>query len=370
MSYLQRVAEASAELVLSREELAYYSRHLLLPGVGYSGQRKLKAGRVLVAGAGGLGCPLLQGLAGAGVGRITVVDGDLVSASNLSRQWLHRTGDLGRNKAESAVEALVKINPRIEVVAVSAMLEAETADGLVEDHDVVVDATDNLEARYLIDEACARLDRPWVHGAVYRGSGRLAVFWSRFGASFRSLYPQPSDAPSCSEAGMLGALTGLVGSAQALRVVELLTGSADPKPGTVWTVSGNGTEWRGFRMPGAVSPEKIAAPGRAGLRSIGVDALEQALSVHEPLLLVDLREAETSPAPSAVPIVRASADAILAGAFQVPPSAKTILICAHGGVSGLLAEALHEREGRQVFSLAGGFAAWRKEGSGRWDRFE
>lgn len=357
MSYLPRIAQSYASIRFSGDEIAYYARHILLPKVGTAGQQKLKAARVLVIGAGGIGCPVLQALAGAGVGYMTVIDGDQVALSNLSRQWLHSHQDLGLNKATSAAQSIRDLNPFIQVEAVEQMFAAGNTLDLVAAHDLVVDATDDLDVRYLIDEACARADRPWVHAALYRNIGQVAVFWVRYGANFKALFPERSEAPSCSEAGMMGAFASLVGNVQALRVIYLITGQADPKLGTVSTIDSVAMSWQHFRLPTVELPELYRDSEDKKEFLITADEIKQALSVHEPIRLIDLREVSTS----RVVLKNAeqrSVDSLLNAEHKLDSAYKWVLICEEGTISGLLAEAMRSRNLDTVFSLEGGAAAW------------
>lgn len=355
MSYLSRIADLSNSHSLNREELAYYARHILLPSVGLDGQRKLKSARVLVVGAGGLGCPVLQALSGAGVGHLTVTDGDRVSVSNLSRQWLHRYATLGQNKALSAQAALREVNPFIEVSAQASNLDQKNAHALVEAHDIVVDATDDLDARYLIDDICASLNRPWVHAALYRDRAQMTVFWNHCGANFRKLYPVPGQAPSCSGAGILGASASVIGNLQALEVIKLITGSGVPKLGELVSIDCAGLSLQSFQLPDVSPPKVIEALAAQHVSELAVTLVElsQSLSIHEPLTLIDLRgmsKFEKATLPGAVPL---SEEAILENGLPEGCDGKTILICEEGLKSSLLADAF-SREGAPIYFLEGG----------------
>ncbi len=219
----------------SAEFLERYSRHLLLSDVGIEGQRRLRAARVALIGAGGLGSPAALYLAAAGVGRITVIDDDLVERSNLQRQVLHRDADIGRPKVDSARECLLALNPSIEVSAIKQRLLAENAHSLLAGHDVIVDGSDNFATRYLVNDACIALGLPLVYAAVQRFAGQVAVFWptraGQPGSCYRCLFPEPPPAqfaPNCAEAGVLGVLPGLLGMLQATETIKLLLGLGEP----------------------------------------------------------------------------------------------------------------------------------------------
>jgi adenylyltransferase/sulfurtransferase len=360
MSYIERIAQQCSSVVFSRAELAYYSRHLLLPSVGLLGQKKLKSARVLVVGAGGLGCPVLQGLAGAGVGSICIVDGDTVAASNRSRQWLHTAPSIGQNKAVSAKAALVALNPHIAIEAVPEMLDASNAAERIAACDLVIDATDALAVRYRIDAVCAELDRPWVHGALYRESAQIAVFWSRYGARFCDLFLEPSEAPDCSGAGMLGASASLVGHFQALEAIQLITGAGVPGIGSFCTVDTMTLRVDRFRVVEA-RPEPFEVPGGGpdpGAGAMSAVELKQRLSIHQAPAILDLREERAGGLPGAI----ACSEASLLEDGIPPLEADTILlVCEEGTVSAMLAGALRRIEPR-VGYLAGGLRGWRGEG--------
>jgi adenylyltransferase/sulfurtransferase len=221
-------AEASSLPELTNEEYARYSRHLILPEVGLEGQRKLKAARVLMIGTGGLGSPLGLYLAAAGVGTLGIVDFDVVDESNLQRQIIHGTADVGRPKIASATDRLNDINPNTSVEAFEMRLTSENALELFRDFDVVVDGTDNFPTRYLVNDACVLTGKPNVYGSIFRFEGQASVFWAEKGACYRCLYPEPPPpglVPSCAEGGVLGVLPGIVGTIQANEVIKVILGA-------------------------------------------------------------------------------------------------------------------------------------------------
>ncbi|MGH9898857.1 MAG: molybdopterin-synthase adenylyltransferase MoeB, partial [Pyrinomonadaceae bacterium] len=215
---------------LSHQEIARYSRHLIMPEVGMEGQRRLKAAKVLMIGTGGLGAPLGMYLAAAGVGRLGIVDFDVVDESNLQRQIIHGTSDIGRPKIESARDRLREINPHIEIVPYETRLTSDNALDLLKDYDVIVDGTDNFPTRFLVNDACVLLGKPNVYGSIFRFEGQASVFWAQKGACYRCLYPEPPPPgliPSCAEGGVFGVLPGIIGAIQANEVIKLILGGLD-----------------------------------------------------------------------------------------------------------------------------------------------
>ena len=224
-------ANASSLPTLTNEEIARYSRHLIMPEVGVEGQRRLKAARVLMIGTGGLGAPTGMYLAAAGVGTLGVVDFDVVDASNLQRQIVHGTKDVGRPKIESARDRLNDINPNVKIEAYETKLTSENALELFREYDMVVDGTDNFPTRYLVNDACVLTGKPNVYGSIFRFEGQASVFWAARGACYRCLYPEPPPpglVPSCAEGGVLGVLPGIVGAIQANEAIKLILGGGEP----------------------------------------------------------------------------------------------------------------------------------------------
>ena len=216
---------------LTREEILRYSRHLLIPEVGLEGQRKLKAASVLIIGTGGLGSPSSMYLAAAGVGRIGLVDYDVVDSSNLQRQVVHGTSNLGKLKVDSARERLLDINPDIEVETYNVPFTSENAMQIARDYDLLIDGTDNFPTRYLVNDVCVLLGKPNVYGSIYRFEGQVSVFDARSGPCYRCLFPEPPPpglVPSCAEGGVLGVLPGTIGTLQATEALKLLLGIGEP----------------------------------------------------------------------------------------------------------------------------------------------
>ncbi|KGN40092.1 molybdopterin biosynthesis MoeZ [Knoellia aerolata DSM 18566] len=276
---------------LSPSERTRYARHVILPGIGDTGQRRLRAARVLVVGAGGLGSPVLLYLAAAGVGRLTVVDDDTVDETNLQRQVVHGVADVDRPKPHSAVDALAALAPGVEVVPVTARLTSATVLDLVADHDVVVDGADNFPTRYLVGDACARLGVPHVWGSVYQHDAQVSVWWAGEGPCYRCVFPAPpapGAVPSCSTGGVLGASCGSVGSVMAEEVVKLLVGVGEPLVGRLLLHDAWAQEWSALRVvadPDCVVCGRGADPRRPlGIEGDATMGDEQASGTDDPAL--------------------------------------------------------------------------------------
>lgn len=224
------VLTIAPEATLSQAEFKRYSRHLIMPEVGVSGQRKLKSASVLLIGAGGLGSPLAMYLAAAGIGRIGLVDYDIIDVTNLQRQLLYGDSDIGKAKLDVAKQRIAHINPHIQIDTYNEPLTSANALELFEPYDIIVDGTDNFPTRYLVNDACVLLGKPNVYGSIFRFEGQVSVFYAKEGPCYRCLYPEPPPpglVPSCAEGGVLGVLPGIVGSLQALEAIKLITGIGD-----------------------------------------------------------------------------------------------------------------------------------------------
>jgi adenylyltransferase/sulfurtransferase len=364
---------------LTRDELQRYARQIVLPELGEEGQRRLRAARVLLVGAGGLGSPVALYLAAAGIGTLGIVEPDRVDASNLQRQVLHGTGALGRKKLESATARLRDLNPGVEVVPHDAWFSAENALSLVQAYDVVADGTDSFTARYLVNDACVLAAKPNVHGSVFRFEGQATVLCAPGGPCYRCLYPEPPPpelVPSCAEGGVLGVVPGLVGLLQATEVLKLVAGFGTPLVGRLVLVDALGPEFRTVRIrPDPACPAcgtreirevrevsfTCAAPARPAIPTLGPRELRARLARGDALDLVDVRERHEW------------ALGRIAGARLVPlsrfeeelasfdPGREVVLYCAVGGRSARAAEALLAR-GVRAWNLAGGIKAWEAEG--------
>src|ERR1700743_2924631 len=236
---------------LSNEEIARYSRHLILPEVGMEGQQKLKAAKVLCVGTGGLGAPLAMYLAAAGVGTIGLVDFDVVDDSNLQRQIIHSTATVGKLKVDSAEIMLKGLNPHLNVVKHNTMLTSANALDILKDYDVIADGTDNFQTRYLVNDACVLLGKPNAYASIYRFEGQASIFGTKEGPCYRCLYPEPPPpglVPSCAEGGVLGILPGLLGVIQATEVIKPILGIGEPLIGRFLLVDALGMNFRTLKL--------------------------------------------------------------------------------------------------------------------------
>jgi len=369
--------------LLTPAQFERYRRHLSLPELGVEGQRKLLDARVLLIGAGGLGCPLAQYLAAAGVGTLGLIDHDRVDVSNLQRQVLYATADVGRPKVEVAAERIHAQNPDVRVVTHALRLTSENALALLADWDVIVDGSDNFPTRYLVNDACVLLGKPNVHGSIFRFDGQASVFDARSGPCYRCLFPEPPPpgaVPSCAEGGVLGVLPGLVALIQATETLKLLTGIGESLSGRLLQIDALGMEFREFRIqkdpkcPACgeqpTLTELIDYEGFCGmpkqtessvtLRETTVAELQAARARGEELLLIDVREPSEH------------ARARIEGAKLMPLGqletrlgeldgwrAKRVVIhCHHGGRSARACSLLRQHGFERVENLAGGIDAW------------
>jgi adenylyltransferase/sulfurtransferase len=364
---------------LTGEERQRYARHLILPEVGLTGQRKLKTARVLLVGAGGLGSPVALYLAAAGVGHLTVVDPDVVDASNLQRQVLHGTAAVGRTKVESGRARLADLNPNVRVEGIATRLDRSNALELVRAHDLVVDGTDNFATRYLTNDACVLTGRPNVYGSVFRFEGQASVFATATGPCYRCLYPEPPPpgaVPSCAEGGVLGVLPGLVGLIQATEAVKLILGAGESLAGRLLLVDALAMHFRELRVKrdprcpacgtrqitelqdydafcGAPVPPPPGSP-----LEITPEALAARLAAGDPIDLVDVRE----PAEWATCQISGARLAPLTELEHhldtFDPSREVVLYCHHGVRSMAALRRLQGAGLTRLQSLAGGIDRW------------
>ena len=376
-------AEAQVEALpgLSREEVFRYSRHLLIPEVGLEGQRKLKAARVLCIGAGGLGSPVAMYLAAAGVGTIGIVDFDTVDFSNLQRQLLHSTADVGRLKLDSAKDTLAALNPGVTIVPHEVVLSSENALSILGPYDIIVDGTDNFPTRYLVNDACVLLGKPNVYGSIYRFEGQASIFAAPDGPCYRCLYPEPPPAglvPSCAEGGVLGVLPGIIGTIQATEAIKLIVGAGEPLAGRLLIFDALKMRFREVRLRRDPAcpicgdhptiralidyQEFCGVPGAEATHARGefdVTALElkEELDQGRDLLLLDVREPleyeiNRIPGSRLVPLAE------LPGRLDTLGSAPDIVAYCKTGARSATAAQLLRSAGFHARNLAGGIEEW------------
>jgi len=368
---------------LSRQELARYARHLVLPEVAIEGQRRLKGSSVLLVGAGGLGSPAALYLAAAGVGRIGIVDFDVVDESNLQRQILHDTSWIGRPKLDSAVARLAALNPHVSVEPHAAALTRDNALALLAGYDVVVDGTDNFETRYLTNDACYFLKKPNVYGSIFRFEGQASVFWRSRGPCYRCLFPEPPPpglVPSCAEGGVLGILPGVIGAVQATEALKILLGVGEPLVGRLLLYDALAMRFNEVQLPRdptcpLCSPKATilelqdypafcgTARGRdvEPVEEIGASELKRRLDAGEPLEIIDVRE------PHEWAICRIEGARLvplgsLASRIHELDSARTYVLQCRSGVRSAKALGLLRQAGfDRLLNLRGGILAWARE---------
>jgi adenylyltransferase/sulfurtransferase len=373
------IAEKVASL--NNDEILRYSRHLIMPEVGMEGQLKLKQAKVLCIGAGGLGSPLALYLAAAGVGTLAIVDFDVVDFTNLQRQIIHGTSDVGRKKLDSAADTLSEINPTIEIRKFDTRLSSSNALELFREFDIVADGTDNFPTRYLVNDACVLTGKPNVYGSIFRFEGQASVFATKEGPCYRCLYPEPPPpglVPSCAEGGVLGILPGLVGVIQATETIKLILGSGEPLIGRLLLVDALAMRFRELKLrknpdcPACgthptltelidynqfcgIRGEEEAAP--ITKRDMTVEELKQRLDKGDELFVLDVRE------PHEYQICNIGGYLIPLNDLpkrvsELDSSREIVVHCKMGGRSAKAVDFLRQSGFSRVHNLAGGIAAW------------
>jgi adenylyltransferase/sulfurtransferase len=383
---LPPLVEPAAEL--STDEIRRYSRHLIIPDVGVTGQKRLKNARVLCVGAGGLGSPALMYLAAAGVGTLGIVDFDTVDESNLQRQIIHGQSDIGRSKAESAAASIREINPYVQVVIHDTALDRENVMEIFAQYDLIVDGTDNFATRYLVNDAAVLLGKPYVWGSIYRFDGQASVFWAEHGPCYRCLYPEPPPpgmVPSCAEGGVLGVLCASIGSIQVTEAIKLLAGIGESLVGRLTVYDALEMAYRTIKVRkdphcvlcgpeatqtelladyeefcGALSPEAMEAALDA---TITATELAEWRAAGKDFLLVDVREPaeyEIVKIPDSVLIPKGE---ILSGEAlaTLPQDRQIVLHCKSGVRSAEALAALKDAGFRDAVHVQGGVLAWIKQ---------
>ncbi len=370
-----------AEVSLSNEEVLRYSRHLIMPEVGMEGQLKLKAAKVLTIGAGGLGSPLALYLAAAGVGTIGIVDFDVVDFTNLQRQIIHATSDVGRKKLDSAEESIKAINPFVEVRKFETRLSSANALDIFRDFDIVVDGTDNFPTRYLVNDACVLSGKPNVYGSIFRFEGQASVLATKDGPCYRCWYPEPPPpglVPSCAEGGVLGILPGLVGIIQATEAIKLILGKGQPLIGRVLLVDAMGMKFRELKLrknpdcPVCGTHPTVTklidyqqfcgirgeeAPVSTSVPEITVEELKRRLDAKEDVFVLDVRE------PHEYQICNINGYLIPLGdlpkrVHELDTSREIVAHCRSGVRSAKAVDFLRQAGFTKVKNLAGGILAW------------
>ncbi len=372
---------------LTTDDLSRYSRHLILPEVGMEGQQRLKAAKVLCVGTGGLGSPLAFYLAAAGIGTLGLVDFDVVDASNLQRQIIHSTKDIGRKKLDSAAEKLTALNPFLKVVKHETMLSSANALEILKDYDIVADGTDNFPTRYLVNDACVLLGKPNAYGSIFRFEGQASVFATAEGPCYRCLYPEPPPpglVPSCAEGGVLGILPGLVGVIQATEVIKLILGKGSPLIGRLLLVDALSMRFRELKLRknpecpvcgsnptvtqlidyeqfcGILPETQQDKAMKNGIPQITVKQFKQRRDAGDDMFLLDVRE------PYEVQIAQIGGTVIPQNDVpnrlaEIPRDREIVVHCRSGARSQRIAEFLKQSGYTNVSNLAGGILAWSDE---------
>jgi adenylyltransferase/sulfurtransferase len=379
---LPPLVEPAAELTV--DEVRRYSRHLIIPDVGMTGQKRLKNAKVLCVGAGGLGSPALLYLAAAGVGTLGIVDFDVVDESNLQRQIIHGQSDVGRPKAESARDSIREINPNVTVIVHEERLDSDNAMQIFSGYDLIVDGTDNFATRYLVNDACVLLGKPYVWGSIYRFDGQASVFWAEHGPCYRCLYPEPPPpgmVPSCAEGGVLGVLCGSIGSIQVTEAIKVITGIGEPLVGRLMIYDALEMTYRSVKVRkdpecpvcgknptvtelidyeefcGAVSEEaQLAAAGS----TITAQQLKDMQDAGENIFLVDVREPneyEIVSIPGATLIPKGE---FLSGAAleRLPQDQRIVLHCKSGARSAECLAIVKDAGFSDAVHVGGGVLSW------------
>ncbi|HZQ23059.1 MAG TPA: molybdopterin-synthase adenylyltransferase MoeB [Terriglobales bacterium] len=371
----------TATEALSKEEILRYSRHLIMPEVGMEGQQKLKAARVLCIGAGGLGSPLALYLAAAGIGTLGIVDFDVVDYTNLQRQIIHATADVGRKKLDSAAEKLTAINPFLNIQKFETKLTSENALEIFAGFDIIADGTDNFPTRYLVNDACVIIGKPNVYGSIFRFEGQASVFATKEGPCYRCLYPEPPPpglVPSCAEGGVLGILPGLVGVMQATEVIKLIIGKGEPLIGRLLLIDALGMKFRELKLRknpncpvcgahptvtklidynefcGIRGKEK---PVTTNMPEMQVEELKRRLDAGEDIFVLDVRE------PHEYQICNIGGHLIPLGDLpnrvnELDSSREIVAHCKGGTRSAKAVDFLRQAGFTRVHNLAGGIMAW------------
>ncbi len=367
--------------MLTQEEVSRYSRHLIMPEVGVEGQEKLKAAKVLLIGTGGLGAPVAMYLAAAGVGTIGLVDFDVVDVSNLQRQVIHGTKDIGKKKIDSAEETMRDINPLVKIIKHDVALTSENALAIMGDYDIIADGTDNFPTRFLINDACVILNKPNVYASIFRFEGQATIFAAEGGPCYRCLYPEPPPpglVPSCAEGGVLGILPGVVGLIQATEVVKLILGAGEPLIGRLMLYDALAMRFRELKL--RKNPECVCATGDMKLidydhfcgivkqpeppplvNEIGPKEVKAMIDERKDFILIDVREPHEFqigriPTSNLIPLGE-----LPKRISDLDPNAQYVLHCKMGGRSAKGCDVLRAAGFKRVLNMTGGITAWSEQ---------
>jgi molybdopterin/thiamine biosynthesis adenylyltransferase/rhodanese-related sulfurtransferase/molybdopterin converting factor small subunit len=369
---------------LTRDEVQRYSRHLIMPEVGMDGQRKLKAASVVCVGAGGLGSPAAMYLAAAGIGTLGIVDFDVVDSSNLQRQIIYGTPDVGRRKLDASRERIEALNPGVEVVLHEAALTSKNALDILRDYDVVLDGTDNFQTRYLVNDACVLLGKPNAYGSIFRFDGQASVFAVKGGPCYRCLYPEPPPpglVPSCAEGGVLGVLPGVIGIIQATEAIKLVLGAGQPLVGRLLLYDALQMRFRELKLRRdpdcpvcgdhptikalvdyeafcGITPAQTQPAAASGVPEVTAEELKKQLDRGENVFVLDVRE------PNEYQICKIAGSKLIplgdlpARVGELDRDRDLVVHCKMGGRSAKAVALLQERGFTRVRNLKGGILAW------------
>lgn len=350
---------------MNQAELDRYNRHIRLPEIGLEGQNRLKAARVVVIGVGGLGCPLLQYLVAAGVGTIGLVDGDRIEESNLQRQILFSLHQVGQSKAEVAATLLAKQNPHIELIAHPVFLQSDNALSILESYDLVVDGSDNFATRYLVSDACVILKKPLVFGSIYKFEGQVSVFNHNDGPTYRCLYPEPSELEACADVGVLGVLPGITGCLMANEVIKLITGIGELLSGRLLAFNALSCAFDLFSFKADPANKEMTALPPATPRcdtdiaEITAQTLQDWLAGPARPMLIDVREWDEYHRENLGGILL-PLDQLCQHPEKVPTDQLVVIHCQSGVRSRKAVDFLRNKGYRQVYTLSGGLAAFKR----------
>ncbi len=378
-----------ATVTLSHDEIRRYSRHLILPEVGVEGQKRLKAASVLLIGTGGLGSPLGLYLTAAGVGRIGLVDYDVVDESNLQRQVIHRTSRIGQSKLDSAVATLADLNPYVVLEKHEVPLSSSNALDILAGYDVIIDGTDNFPTRYLTNDACVMLGKPNVYGSIFRFEGQASVFYAKAGPCYRCMFPTPPPpglVPSCADGGVLGVLPGVIGTIQATEAIKLIVGMGEPLIGRLLLFDALTMTFETIKVrknPNCpvcsehptqttlIDYEQFCGvpahdrstyeEGRTPVRSITVEEVKARLDAGDDLLILDVREPAEWQISAIAGSLRIPKDQVLHHLDQIPQDRDVVVHCRSGVRSADVIRRLQERGYTRLYNMAGGINAWARQ---------